>query len=484
MIVRSLNGLGVVADRKRNIKSGKEFDAYFPKPEYSNPVLHNNGTNELTIDKLIPEMVRKYSKDTERITVVLKQPTLEATLKAVWDFIYTYIQYELDSPYEEQIRRPARMWADRKGDCDCYTTFISSVLTNLRIPHYLRMAAYNRVRGYQHIYVVVPKTEGATIGARDTYFVVDPVLNSFNEEKPFLFKHDKFIAMARGLNSLNGFPIRMLNGDVQFSNRNDLAHNEIYYSPALKTWALKGLDGGFYINADPLKRFIEPLNGFEPMFYKTGVGLNGGLFKKIVKGALKIAKPFASLIPGGSMVTDLASGLVNKIPDKKSKGGATSAAPTAVQAAEALAPLTALPASVSVKGGDSSDVISKIVASNKAQVMSLNTINEGLKSKISTFSDGLTSEIKKVIDDGQNLKDTTANLKNLAISALTTTANVKQQTAEVATQNVEILNSVKSEQLKSEQFRTEQTSTNRITLIALVAVGVLLVYIAVKQSNN
>ena len=258
--IRMLNGLGVVASKKRNIKPGNEFNQYFPKPTYIDPLYMANGANEDTIDRLIPKMVEQYGSDTERIAIVLKQKTLEATCRSIWTFLYDHVQYHLDSPMEEQVRRPARTWADRKNgvDCDCYTMFISSVLCNLRIPHYLRMASYKPLRGFQHIYVVVPKKWGADMNKKENYWTIDPVMDAFNAEKGYLKRHDKGMIPAQGLNhGLDGFPIRTLNG---FLGRSDLVYPDVYYNPVMDTWALKGLDGGYYIEGDPLRRFVEPLD--------------------------------------------------------------------------------------------------------------------------------------------------------------------------------------------------------------------------------
>lgn len=198
MRIRSLNGLGVVADGKRILKDGHQFDRLFPKPNYSDPVLSANGSNTDTLTRFIPDMVAKYNGDTLGIARMLRASTLRQTCKNIWDFLYDHVQYSLDEPHEEQIRRPARTWADRtKGvDCDCYTVFISSVLTNLGIPHVLRMSAYNKQRSYQHVYVVVPKA--VSVAHRTDYYVIDPVLNSFDEEKPFLYKKDKSIGASLG----------------------------------------------------------------------------------------------------------------------------------------------------------------------------------------------------------------------------------------------------------------------------------------------
>ena len=432
-----LNGVGVVAATKRKIKPGKEFDGYFPAPGYADPILTPDGNNEMTIDRFIPQIVRMYQSDTGKIAVVLKQGTLESTLKSIFDFIYGHIQYKQDSPYEEQIRRPARSWADRQSgvDCDCYTVFISSILTNLKIPHYLRMTAYSKVRGYQHIYVVVPKKGNSNMSDKTQYWTVDPVLDGFNVEKPYLRKRDRLISVSPVGVGLNGFPIRMLNGNNEpvFASRTDLVEQDVYYSPILDTWALKGLDGGFYIEGDSKRRYVAPLNGDDYVFINTGVGVDG-LFKKIgkvakkvgkaaVKVATKVALPMAaSIIPGGSAILKAGESIVGAVKNSgvaKAVSSVVSAVKPAVNSAasqvqtqvnnlvsEAGQPFSAAVNTVSQAAGidteklvsqvakaagvDVSAIKGNIAAANKAMVTSIASVDKKL-------NDGLIASNKATI---------------------------------------------------------------------------------------
>lgn len=476
--IRMLNGVGVVASRKRNIKPGNEFNAYFPKPEYSDPLFTPNGENEMTIERYIPEMVNRYKSDTANIANVLKQTTLEATLKALFDFIYNYIQYKQDSPFEEQIRRPARTWADRKSgvDCDCYTVFISSVLTNLNIPHFLRMAAYNANRGFQHIYVVVPKKETSNVNEPGQYFTVDPVMDAFNAEKPYLFKKDKAMSAIQGL---NGFPIRMLNGAVPFASREPLVYADIYYHPGLDTWSFKGVDGGYYLNGNFNQRFVMPLYGADNLGIlpiATGVKVGAKIFKGVKKlfGRKKKKKKPAPK-PGEilkSAATSLVSSATNALqPALTASGGA------ATDNTDIIKDL------LTNENGAIKDLINnKIVAANKATVMSLKAVDTGLKDQITKFTGSFGTEIKKMVEDGASLKEVTTQLKNVAIKALETTNEVKKEQVNIEEQNKQLTEALKNEQMKAEQFRTEQRSQSRIMLISLVALGVVLVYVAVKKS--
>lgn len=461
--VRMLNGvgsLGVVASKKRILKPGTQYDAYFPKPSYSDPLLTPSGENEDTISVFIPRIVRDTLADTKRIAVVLKGASIGETCARVFAFVYEHIQYHLDSPHEEQIRRPSRTWADRQRgvDCDCYTTFISSILTNLSIPHYLRMAAYSPNRGYQHIYVVVPK-RGNVIAGRGSYWVIDPVLDRFDDEKsPMLYKQDQYMPVSAplqaGTSGLSGFPIRHLNGAPKL--RNNWVYDGVYYSPKLGTWALKGLDGGFYVNGDPNKRIVDTLNG-----------LNGGLFKKIGNfakkaggGIVKSVAPIAAnlVAPGsGNMISSLLNrgGGGDDSEDSVSPMSFNNSANTGASYANTGA------------GSDNTDALTKkIQAANKANVMSLNAVDKSMGSKLNAIA----AELTKSAREGQSIRDTAQNIKAIAAASLARTESAEAKAEENAKQTNTML-----------QRMEGMSMTNKIMLVAIAVLVVLMVVYISKR---
>lgn len=185
--------LGLVATGRRNIKSGKEYEKYFTeKPLGQEVELMKAGTVYDTL-KLMKKVVSQTLSQTLEIASALKGNSREATCRNIWNFLYHNIQYKKDSAVREQLRTPARSWKDRKSgiDCDCYSIFASSILTNLKIPHSFRMTGYKG--DYQHVYVVVPKENG------DGFYIIDPVTDRFNYEVPYVKKHDQMISMLNGV---------------------------------------------------------------------------------------------------------------------------------------------------------------------------------------------------------------------------------------------------------------------------------------------
>lgn len=182
--------IGSITSGYRPIRSGRDYDKYFPRPESQDRVIIEDGEVGDTVD-LMKRVVWRYIDDTKRIAPVLRGASKRATAENIWNFLYHHIQYKLDKRGLEQLRRPARSWADRKSgiDCDCFSIFISSILTNLQIPHSFRITKYGGPH-FQHVYVVVP-TEGEML-------VIDPVLSRFNYEKPFS-EHKDFPMNLKGI---------------------------------------------------------------------------------------------------------------------------------------------------------------------------------------------------------------------------------------------------------------------------------------------
>jgi hypothetical protein len=189
--------------RQRKIKNGEEFDALFPRPLFLDPTIKKGATVNDTV-RFIPKVVQETLFQTSKIAALLKGKTVYETCKNIWDFVYNHIAYKKDEEGKEQIRSPARAWHDRFNgvDCDCYTVFISSILSNLKIKHKLRITKYKE-DFFQHIYPIVPTAEG-------NYITVDCVVDRFNYEEPYSEKKDTNM----DLEYLNGVP-NTNNVDVQ-----------------------------------------------------------------------------------------------------------------------------------------------------------------------------------------------------------------------------------------------------------------------------
>jgi len=183
----------MIAKTKRHIKPGYEYDHLFPVSENDNKTIRKNANVYHTVE-FIPKVVQETLFQTKKIAQRLKGNSVYDTCKNIWHFVYQHINYKKDEEGYEQIRSPARAWHDRiQGvDCDCYSVFISSVLTNLGIPHLLRITKYHRDH-FQHIYPVT-LTGNKSI-------TIDCVTDKFDSEVPYSEKKD----YPMDLQYLNGF---------------------------------------------------------------------------------------------------------------------------------------------------------------------------------------------------------------------------------------------------------------------------------------
>jgi len=186
----NLGYLGLAARGPRRIGSGAEYEKYFDKGQVKgDEVQLKDGDVYDTLD-LMHKIVGETLGQTRAIAAKLKGGTRIETCRNIWNFLYNNIQYKKDVATREQLRTPARSWRDRKTgiDCDCFSIFAGSILSNLKIPYAFRMAGYGG--DFQHVYVVVPDS-GSRIGEeRSSYIVIDPVIDAFDKEQPFKKKDD------------------------------------------------------------------------------------------------------------------------------------------------------------------------------------------------------------------------------------------------------------------------------------------------------
>jgi hypothetical protein len=200
------------AATKRHIKSGREYDYLFPAAKMETTTVRRDAKLEDTMH-FIPKVVAQTLDHTTGITQRLKAEDVYSTCRNIWEFIYQHIAYNKDRYGYEQIRSPRRTWRDRRSgvDCDCYSTFISSILTNLRIPHKLRITKY-KADHFQHIYPVVP------FGGRD--IIIDCVTDRFDYEVPYSAKKDITMELQY-LDGLHGAGLGERGNDLVFEGNED-----------------------------------------------------------------------------------------------------------------------------------------------------------------------------------------------------------------------------------------------------------------------
>lgn len=173
------------AQAKRHISPGWQYDRLFPKSTQKDIVIKTSGQAKLSDTiSLMKVMISQTLSDTLPVSKILQGKTIEASCKNIWDFVYEHIQYTMDKTGIEQVRRPSRTWADRTTgvDCDCYTVFIGSILTNMGIPFLIRITKYGGKKHYQHVYPIVFH--------KGRQITLDCVTDRFNHEVAYSEKKD------------------------------------------------------------------------------------------------------------------------------------------------------------------------------------------------------------------------------------------------------------------------------------------------------
>ncbi|MBQ2098272.1 MAG: hypothetical protein II480_08840, partial [Bacteroidales bacterium] len=135
--------------------------------------LKGYGFDRTTLDELINAC--KHYPQVARLADHLKDPAGDPLQSAfnVWHWLHTNIRYAYDTPGEEEIRTPARVWADRESgvDCDCLAVMTACLLLNMGLNPKFEIVAFNDEPTFSHIYV---NLDGAAIDRVLPVFLARP----------------------------------------------------------------------------------------------------------------------------------------------------------------------------------------------------------------------------------------------------------------------------------------------------------------------
>ncbi|MCQ2376198.1 MAG: hypothetical protein MJ069_09925 [Salinivirgaceae bacterium] len=431
LLTQELNGaLGYASNGSRKIKSGAEYNRYFGQPIRTNPVLRMGVDQFDTINRLMPDIISRTKHQTAQIAVLLKRATLDATCKAIWQFVFDHIQYHKDNPMIEELRQPVRTWADRKSgvDCDCYSIFISTILCNLNIPHSLRMCSYKQRGAYQHIYVIVPKINNANLNVRSEYIVIDDVMDNYNEEKKYLQAYDKTILGGANNSGLNGL------GETDepvFSRRSDRAFSPVFYNHALGTWAMRCTDGSWAIRGDKNKRYVDSLNGASAtndVWVATPLQIVNGELGWITE-AVSLAKNV-----GGKLISAVKNRKANKAAKKAAKVGKDIDKKVDAEMENVgQEPLTIQDIAPTLKtvtnatAAANAETVATVKSSNRAIVTSLSNVNQSIQNKVDTAINSVKDQLDKAATESDSAAQTQARMESALQNLQLQTTEIKQQ---------------------------------------------------------
>lgn len=185
----------------RPIKSGVEFDGFFPNSSCVSVSL-GKGNTKIVI-KEMAKWAKQYASQSKHIATELHDDSLEETCYNIHQFLFWHLQYAIDE-YEQDLKAPACAWETRHEGTDCktFTIFVSTILLNLGIKHYLRRVKFpgKDADAFTHVYVVVPENQKIA-KLTDGYYVIDATIKEF-EELPFLKKDDIYMEPRLPINGL------------------------------------------------------------------------------------------------------------------------------------------------------------------------------------------------------------------------------------------------------------------------------------------
>ncbi len=175
-----LGNLGLVSTTEKRVIKSTRYDRLFEPCDWKETIIRPNGDLDIVIEKIFG-VIKTYQYQVNQFAPTQRAKTIYQTCRNLWNFWYSRCNYLEDIKGREQLRTPARSYwegnlAGYGIDCDDFSITLSCCLSVLGIPHRLRIARYEGVEHFQHIYVI------AHDGERD--IILDCVLDYFDSEKP------------------------------------------------------------------------------------------------------------------------------------------------------------------------------------------------------------------------------------------------------------------------------------------------------------
>ncbi|EAR15430.1 hypothetical protein RB2501_13919 [Robiginitalea biformata HTCC2501] len=175
---------------KRKVAAGTGFDSLF-ETSACQPTFLGKSDTYFTVAQM-KKWAYRFKDQTRKLALGhFSGMPLSQTCQAIYKFLYSHIQYELDGE-RQHLKSPACSWATRGEGTDCksYSIFASTILQNLGIKHYFRKVRQPGLNPelWTHVYVVVPKDQDS-MDLRAGHYVIDATLHN-NTEVTYTEKND------------------------------------------------------------------------------------------------------------------------------------------------------------------------------------------------------------------------------------------------------------------------------------------------------
>jgi hypothetical protein len=191
------------------------------------------------------------------------------SLRKLFDYCKSNIKYEIEPDHDQTIKTPSAIIAQGKGDCKHYASFCNGIISAINRKYGTNMNNVFRFAGYnigatepQHVYCAVRLSNG-----KET-IVLDPVLEKYNDEKPYTYIKDK---EAMSLSRVSGLGANIFDAFKQNATKQQADEKAKRANPALaynnlpeplKTYFKEGLNlmknfnGGKIPNGKSLEGWI------------------------------------------------------------------------------------------------------------------------------------------------------------------------------------------------------------------------------------
>lgn len=140
---------------------------------------------EVTDTVRVIKLVARNSIYNKSITVLLKKYPYKPSLtwfKQVANFINTNFVFINDAPRKEQVKTPDRLFLDKGGDCDDYSTLWSALLTRVNVKHNVKIIKYDVNEGWAHVFIIVPVKNGKVLTLDSVYILERGGMEKFNKQ--------------------------------------------------------------------------------------------------------------------------------------------------------------------------------------------------------------------------------------------------------------------------------------------------------------
>jgi predicted transglutaminase-like protease len=151
-------------------------------PDFKTTLISKNQTSK-DIVKGICKAINESTEASKEIAKKFYDKDPVKTCEKVWHYLKNNFHYSKESSNEQSSKSMARLLYDKYGDCKHYTIFSYAILEALGIPVVMRLVSQKILdKDPTHIYTV------AQINGRE--YIVDPVMNDFNQECKHNYKCD------------------------------------------------------------------------------------------------------------------------------------------------------------------------------------------------------------------------------------------------------------------------------------------------------